>query len=321
MSPLTNKTDPMQTNFRLLPVLALAVLATFTACKKEGSSLEMDNTAEIQAHADDQNNIAAELDEVANEANVALESNAYFGGRVSGSQNTANVCGATAVADTSGNVKTITITYNGNNCAATHVRTGTLVLSMPAGIRWKTAGAAINASFQNFKIKRLRDNKSVTINGVQTLTNVSGGLLSQLSAVPNIVHTITANNMSLTFDDNTQRLWQVARKRMFTYDNGVVLTIWGIGTAGSATNIAEWGVNRFGRAFTASITEPLVIRQDCSWRLTAGKIKHEGFAMSTVAFGLNANGVATSCPATGTYYYTLTWTGPGGNTRTVTLPY
>jgi hypothetical protein len=192
---------------------------------------------------------------------------------------------------------------------------------MPSGMRWKDAGAAITASFQNFKIKRLRDNKSIIINGAQTHTNVSGGLLTRLSAMPNVTHTITSNNMSVTFDDNTQRTWQVGRKRTFTRNNGVVLAISGIGTSGSTTNVAEWGTNRFGHAFTTSITEPLVIREDCSWRLTSGKIKHEGFATSAATFGLNASGDAISCPINGSYYYTLTWTGPSGNTRTVTLPY
>lgn len=311
----------MRLTFRLLPVVTLAVFTTFTACQKESASLEMDNTAEVQTQADDQNNISAQLDEVATEANVAFEANASFSGRFSGSQNTLSVCGATAVADTTGNLRTITITYDGNNCAGTHLRTGSVVLSMPSGMRWKNAGAAITISFQNFKIKRLRDNKSITINGAQALTNVSGGLVSQLSAPTNITHTITSNNMSFTFEDNTQRTWHVARQRTFTYSNGVVLSISGIGAAGSLTNVAEWGSNRFGHGFTTSITEPLVVRQDCNFRLTAGKVKHEGFTTSTASFGLNATGAATACPGTGTYYYTLTWTGQGGYTRTVTLPY
>ena len=304
-------------NLRSLPVIALALITTFTACKKEAQQTE-DNATEVQGHSEDQSQVSEDMDEVANDANIALESNPSFGGRLS---NTNSICGATAVADTMSNPRTITITYNGNNCAGTHLRTGTVVLSMPANTRWKNAGAAITVSFQNLKIKRLRDNKSITINGSQTLTNVSGGLLINLPTLQNIVHTITSSNMSITFNDNTQRTWQVGRKRTFTYSNGVVVTITGIGVTGNVTNATEWGTNRFGHSFVTSISQPLVVRQDCNGRLTSGEITHQGFATATATFGLNASGVATTCPGTGTYYYKLVWTGPGGNSHSVILPY
>ncbi|HRF19588.1 MAG TPA: hypothetical protein PK977_15540, partial [Chitinophagaceae bacterium] len=68
-----------------------------------------------------------------------------------------------------------------------------------------------------------------------------------------ITHTITSSNMSVTFDDNTQRTWQVARQRVFTYNNGVVITVTGMHAANGITGIAEWGTNRFGNFFTTSI--------------------------------------------------------------------
>ena len=311
----------MKMNLRSMPACLLAVILIFTACQKNADpTTDPDpvTNEEVQAHAQDQNRVSTNLDDVANEVNVALENNAFFGGRV---QNTTSICAATAVADTVSNPKTITITYNGNDCANTHQRTGTIVLSMAAGMRWKNPGAVITVTFQNFKVKRLADNKSITINGSQTLTNVNGGLLFQLPTRQTIIHTITSNNMSITFDDNTQRTWNIAHKREFTYNNGVVLSVSGIGTNGSVTNAAEWGTNRFGHSFTTSITQPLVFRQDCNLRLTSGEIKHQGIAAATVTFGLNANGAPTSCPASGPYYFKLSWTGAGGNTNSLILPY
>jgi hypothetical protein len=116
-------------------------------------------------------------------------------------------------------------------------------------------------------------------------------------------------------------LWKVARKRTFTYNYGVVITETGNHTEGTNTKIAEWGVNRFGHAFTTSITEPLVVRQDCNFRLTHGEVKHEGIATATATFGLDVNGNPTSCPGLGSYYFKLVWTGPGGNTHSAILPY
>lgn len=310
----------MKMNLRSLPVFALAIATTFTACKKNDAP-PVEATPEIQAHADDQNQISANLDDVLNEVNGALEATPTFSGRVQNSQNTNSLCNVSAVADTTNNTWKITLTYNGNDCAGKHFRNGTVVVSTPAGTRWKNAGAAVTVTLQNLKIKRLSDNKSVTLNGSQTFTNVTGGLVINLASAQNITHTVASNNMSITFDDNSQRTWNIARKRMFTYNNGAVMAIHGIGTNGSITNAAEWGMNRFGRAFTTSITQPLVFRQDCNGRLTGGEIKHEGFATATATFGLDKNGASTTCPGAGAYYYKLTWTGPGGNTLSALLPY
>ena len=308
----------MQMNFRLMSILTFTVLFSFTACKKENTSTE--NANEVETHSEDQNYVSNEMDAVINEVNVALESDASFSGKMMGQQDLTNICGGVAVADTSGNPWTITITYNGNNCFSTHHRTGTVILSMPAGMRWKNPGAVLSVTIQNLKIKRLADNKSITINGTHTIVNETGGLLIQLPNLNHITHSISGN-LSISFDDNTQRSWQVSRKRDFTYDNGVVLTITGTHTEGNNNQIAEWGTNRFGNAFTTSITQPLVFRQDCLLRLTSGQITHAGFATAVVTFGLDASGNSTGCPGSGKYYYKLNWTGPNGNTHNVILPY
>lgn len=309
----------MQLNFRLLSVIALTVFTTFTACKKDNSTTTADPAVEVTVHSEDQSQVSGDMDAVTSEVSVALEADASFSG---GRTQNISICGATAVADTTGNPRTITITFNGKNCTATHNREGVIVLSMPAGTRWKNAGAEITATYKNLKITRLSDNKSITINGSHTLTNVSGGLLKNLSSLASITHTINSNGMSIKFDDNTERIWQVARKRVYTYSGGVVVTISGTHTDGNNTNIAEWGINRFGHAFTTLITQPLVIRQDCNFRLTAGQVEHKGMAVTaTATFGLDVSGLPTSCPATGGYYFKLVWVGANGNTTTKILPY
>jgi hypothetical protein len=310
----------MQLNFRLLSVVTLAAFTTFTACKKESTvSVTLDGSTEVTTHSDDQSNVSNDMDAVANDVNAAVESSTNFSGRT---MNINSICNATAVMDTVSNPRKITITYDGVNCYGSHSRTGVVVLSMPAGMRWKDAGATLTVTVQNLKIKRLSDNKSITINGTETFTNVSGGLLLNLPNLQSITHTITSTGLSITFDDNSVRSWQVARKRVFTWNNGgVVITITGTHSDGTNTNIAEWGSNRFGHAFTTSITEPLIIRSDCNFRLTGGAIKHEGFTTATATFGLNAQGNPTTCPGTGSYYLKLSWTGLGGLTHTAILPY
>jgi len=305
----------MQINVRIMSVLTLALFTTFTACKKE--TVNNDST-EMTTHSEDQSMVSNGMDDISNDINVAVESSTSFSGRES---HINSICNATAVIDSVSNPRTITLNYAGANCFGTHTRTGTVIISMPANARWKDAGAAITVTYQNLLIKRLVDNKSVTLNGSFTVTNVSGGLMINLPNMTNIIHTISSSNLSIKFSDNTVRSWQVAQKRTFTYNNGIVVSISGNKTDGNNTQIAEWGTNRFGHAFTTSITQPLIFRQDCEFRLTAGQVKHEGFGTATATFGLNITGVPTTCPGTGHYYLSLEWTGIGGAAHSVILPY
>jgi hypothetical protein len=300
-------------------VLTISLSILFTSCQKDTKE-ETDYTAESATHSDDQSRFSNEQDAVANDANLMLEATSGFTGRGQSVQSL--ICDADVVVDTVSNPRTITITYNGTNCLGNRTRTGVVVISMAQGIRWKNAGAVLSVTFQNLKITRLSDNKSITINGTQTYTNVSGGLLFNLPVLNTITHTITSSNMSVTFDNGSQRTWQVARRRVFTFNNGIVITVNGTHTEGSTTGIAEWGTNRFGRTFTTAVSQSLVFRQDCSFRLTTGKVDHVTPQFNASAtFGLDASGNPTTCPGAGSYYMKIVLTGPAGNTHTAILPY
>ncbi|HEY6504267.1 MAG TPA: hypothetical protein VIZ28_09860 [Chitinophagaceae bacterium] len=304
----------------ILYLLTFALVISFTACKKEKDPKDND---EIATHSDDQSQFSAEVDAVANDADIAIESSTSFTGRLQNPQDMLGIiCDATIAINTASNPMTITITYDGSNCLGNRTRTGVVVLLMPQGTQWKNAGAAITVTFQNLKVTRVSDGKSITINGSQTYTNVSGGLMINLPTLNNITHAITSSGLSVKFNNETQRNWQVAKQRVFTYNGGVIITTTGTHTEGNITNIAEWGTNRFGGAFTTAITSPLVVKQDCSFRLTSGAVSHTTpLVNATVTFGLDANGTATSCPGTGAYYYKVIWTGLNGNTITLIHPY
>jgi len=305
---------------KILSLSLIVFLTTiiFTACEKEETTDNSDT--EIPTHSDDQSRFSGETDAIAIDAGIALESQPSFAGRTSQPQIV--ICNASVSFDTISNPRTITITYNGVNCVGNANRTGVVVLSMANGVYWKNAGAELNVNFQNLRITRLIDNKSITINGSQTFTNTSGGLLINLPSLGTITHTITSNGMSVTFDNGTQRNWQVAKQRVFTYNNGVVINSSGIHTEGNITNIAEWGINRFGHAFTSATTIPLIVKQDCNFRLVTGQVTHiSGGMTATATFGLDENGNAVSCPGNANYYFKLVWTGPNGNSFTRFFPY
>ncbi|HUM96958.1 MAG TPA: hypothetical protein PK275_03830 [Chitinophagaceae bacterium] len=311
----------MKTKILSLSAFILSLSVAFTSCQKDSKSDTSDNTEEVTKQSDDGSRFSTESDGVANEINGILETTTGFSGRPGGTQGF--ICDANVVIDTLSNPRTISITFDGTACVPGRTRTGVIVVSMNQGVRWKDAGAQLNVSFQNFKITRTIDNKSITFNGTQTYTNVTGGLLINLASLGTITHAISSNNLSITFDNNQQRVWQVARQRSFTYNNGVIITVTGTHTEGNITGVAEWGTNRFGHSFTTAITSPLIFRQDCDFRLTSGEVKHATQLFNaTVTFGLNANGNPTSCPgASASYFLKSVWTGPLGNTHSVILPY
>jgi hypothetical protein len=127
--------------------------------------------------------------------------------------------------------------------------------------------------------------------------------------------------MTVTFDNNTQRSWQIAKQRTFTYNNGIVITTVGTHTDGSTTGISEWGINRFGNIFVTAIVQPMVIRQDCDWRLVSGRVTHSRLAANVdVTFGLDSAGNPVTCPS-GPFYMKIVWTNANNVVRTYIVAY
>jgi len=300
-------------------------VAIFSACKKENNNSQNDESTEMAVQSDDQSRFSSEIDAVANDADISVENSSVFTGRIMQGQSLllGTVCDADVAYDSVSNPRTITITYNGGTCWGVRTRTGKVIISMAQGVHWKDQGAQLSLTFQNLKITRVSDNKSITINGTQTYTNVTGGLLINLLTLGTVTHKITSSDMKITFDDGTQRTWNVEKQRVYTFSGtNVSITISGTHTEGNVTNIAEWGTNRLGKEFTSSTEQPVVIRSDCDFRVVSGEIKHTlPHVTADATFGLDSSGNPTSCPGTGHYYFKIVFTGSGGNSITLIMPY
>jgi hypothetical protein len=314
-----------------LPVMAITMTVIMFACKKSNNA-DNSNTsdADVQTQSVDQTTVSNENDAVTNDVNLTLSGQAAVtGSSVTPGVQTAGayavtslICDASVTVDTSNSTRVITITYNGANCSLTRTRTGVVTVSIPTGVKWSDKGAVITVSIQNLKITSLGTNKSITINGTHTYTNVSGGSLANLSNLTSITHTVTSSDMTVTFDNGSKRSWQIARQRMYTYNNGWVVTETGIHTDGSTTGITEWGTNRFGNSFETVITTPVVVKQSCGFRLTSGQIEVIRPAVTlTLTLGLDAQGnPVTDCPLS-FFYFKLVWMGAGGKSVTYIAPY
>ncbi len=268
----------MKTNNLYRAILMIAIITIAFSCKKNTTDSADGSTAtDLQTQADDQSQISNEDEILNDDANAALYSQPAVSGNSiitegsasiavnSVSQSTTDVpppiCDATIALDSTADARTLTITYNGQSCWGNRTRSGTVVISIPKNTFWKEAGAAVTVSIQNLKITRLRDMKSITLNGTKTYTNVSGGKITDLPNLTSVTHTITGT-LTISFDNNTQRVWNVAKQRVFTYDNGLVITTTGTHSDDSNSGIAEWGTNRFGVGFASLITQPKVIQPE-----------------------------------------------------------
>jgi hypothetical protein len=310
-----------------------------TGCKKSNdSSSSTQSNADLQTQSDDQTRVSSETDAVSDDVNASLSSQpSALGSSIApgirygtvtdgGNSDTVKnlICDATVVADTIDNPRTITITYNGASCNFNRIRTGVVVISIPAGEQWRDPGATVTVSIQNLKVTRVSDMKSITFNGTHLYTNVSGGSLLDLPNLASITHTVSSSNMSITFDNGALRTWNIGRQRVFTYSNGVVeVSETGTHTDGTTQGISEWGTNRFGNSFSTVISQPLVISSGCNFQLIGGQAELTNAAgMTTITFGLDASGAASGCPVAGAFYYfKLVWAGNAGKTYTFILPY
>jgi hypothetical protein len=312
----------MKNKLQLALLITSFSLLLFSACKKSTNDItKLDFTEESTTHSDDQSTFTNETDALANDFNTIVDNYVAFNGREA---NTLAIpCDATVSVDSISSPRRITITYNGSNCVPFRTRTGTVVITMPANVRWRDSGAIMTVNMQNVKITRTGTNRSITINGIKTIRNVTGGLIRQV-VMPGVtvIHEIRSNNMSVRFADSTSRTWQIARRRGFTFNNGLTITTRGIATVDGINEVAEWGTNRYGNEFITATSEPLIVRQNCAFRLTSGQVKHHKMSsLVTVTFGLDSTGAPTTCPMNAPFYFKMVYTGANNVTRTVIRPY
>lgn len=284
----------------LIAMIAIG-LSTLTSCKK--SAITTETTADsTQTQTDDEVMASNATDESSNDATASLEST---GGSFAARPETAPVndtlplpCHASWTYDTLGVNDSIIITYTGDDCNSGYSRSGKIVLSFAHGFRWQSANAQLTITYENFTVVRLSDQKSLVINGSDTITNVTGAILRNLNSVGSITHDINGT-LNLTFSTGSTATWHIAKVRTFSYSNGIVT----VSTTGSVT-----GINRFGNQFSTVIRSPIVIQNGCDlgFRVTGGVVTYTApIGTITLTYGLTSTGgqPGTACPLI--YYYEI----------------
>ncbi len=312
----------MQKNILLTTATILMMATIFVSCTKTAIDNVKTESVKIAAEADKQSRFSKELTSFANDANILLQSKLFTHGKFE--KEMSSLCNVTATIDSSGANYITTLNYNGLNCAGTGNFNGLVVLTVLKRVNWKDAGATMNCNFKNLKIVRVTDNKSINIDGILSVTNVSGGKISDLPTKGSITNTLEGSNIKVTFEDNTYLTLHEATQRFYTLNNGVVvITTTGTHTEGSITGVSEWGVDDTGSNFITAYTKPLVMKQDCDYRIGYGEAtttKPNG--KTVITFGLDATGNPTGCPGTtGVYYFKTDFTNNNGSTTSALAAY
>lgn len=299
--------------FKLL-IFAIILILGFTGCKKRNAFNSEDGQALV-----DITNIRSHTDLVMIEANEFV-SNQFFlrgkptkEGEIQASM-TLSTCAmdvdTTAIYD--GKLRFI---YNGSVCNNLK-REGQVLVSIinyPLK-KWKDKGAVLKIEFINYVVTNVAENTSLKINGVQLLSNESGGTWYEIKFLnqANLVHTITGTEIKVMFDKVNLVIYNVGRRITYSAKGSVVTaSSEGASSQANVSNIEYWGTSRNEKDYTCKTGAAIV------WNTVCSPIKPiSGFANMTVAekyfdlngnYGTNSEGKivgSSECP----YGWELSWT-------------
>ena len=299
--------------YRYSLILMIAAGLSFAGCKKNATDTTTESTADQQQMAADEHTNNVETQNSLNEVNDAIGTTGFG--------KTGAVYGAVVTVDTTG--KKITIVYNGNNKNNTRTRTGQIVIQLTNGSHWKDSGAQITTTYTVFKITNNSTSKSMTFDGVITVTNQTGG---HVFVNAKVVHLASSRGFKITFDDASQRTWNLERKRTFTNNAGVFsVTEEGAGSADGNSGLLAWGQNRKGDNFYTQIATPIIYNTIFSIKcpddiMSGEKIHIVPGARLSVTYGLDASGdpvTGSNCPTS----LRVNWTNAAGKAKSILITY
>lgn len=312
--------------------IALGLIVMTTACKKEEKDpAKLDE--KISQFNEDDNFYKSESDQVNSDVNNSLSEISAFG-RVSSEASILSdpLCGV--IIDSSQIASKILI-YNFDGVtpcfSPSRTRSGQIKVQLTTGSKWSDAGSILTLTYINFKVTRLRDNKSIMFNGVKTLKNINGNdWLGFLASTVTLKYQERAFNIAVTFDNNVSATWNSARITQWNFIhananpnisiNHIAFSASGDTTLNGQSNTDSWGVNRFGDSFVTHYNSPLVSNTYCGlWRFNSGELVHNVNTNNfTLTLGVDQGGNPT--PYTCAYGFKVSWS-INNNSNSVVLSY
>lgn len=281
---------------------ALVMVVPFTGCKKKKAFKNEDGQTSV-----DSRSAQGENDAAISDINDVVSNQPLLHGRTGGANQAngilGNICGLTV--DTNGAyLGTIRLVFDGTTCN-NRTRTGSIRLTImdhANGKRWKQAGCVMKVEYFLYKVTRASDGKSVRLEGIQYITNISGGTWFDLLFLgqPNLVHSVTGDNLSVSFNDASTANYNINRKFTYTKSAAFVITCMGegVGSSDGLSNLENYGTTRDGDAFTSQVKTPIIWNTTCgAWAPIQGeveiKVDSKEFKLNCL-FGVDASGNAVS---------------------------
>lgn len=299
---------------RAILFLIIGSIPLFFSCRKNKEFIN--ESTEV---TEDNNNIQSQSDAATSDANSAISDLGSLAGKnVSAEALEAfALCGV--VVDTTQKASgVLTLNYDGTTVCKNRKRSGSIKATLEGfitGIRWKHTGAVIKLEFNNFKVTRASDSKSLEFSGIKYMTNISGGNLALLflGMQTNFVTSVSGADLKVKFDDGKIATCNVNRKFTYAMSGQVIsCTVEGIGTNNGLSGLENYGTTRNGDTFTSQVLTPIVWNTDCRTYVLAGKLNvkvpAKVFDLVTT-FGVDESGnvvtpSANNCP----YGMKLEWT-------------
>lgn len=312
-----------------LALLNIAGATLFSSCFKNKNNAQLD--ANIEQHNKDANEYKGQLDQTDNDINNALSDIPAFGKNESGLELFSSpLCGCT-IDSTDIDQKILYFNFDGvTPCFSPSVtRSGQIKVQLTSGNYWRDAGAVLTETFNDYKITRLSDNKSIMFNGVKTLENVNGhDWLAFLTSQNTFMYRERAFNIDVTFDNNQQAVWNSARTTEWSYVQAgggipyarIAFEANGDTSLNGFNTVDSWGTNRFGSAFTTYYNTSVNSNTYCGlWRFTSGELVHNVDNNNfTLTLGVDQNGNPSSAACA--YGFKVEWSN-GNNNYEVVLSY
>lgn len=305
-------------------MMSSILISAFPSCVKEEDKAKLD--AQTEQFNSDADKYKEESDQADSDINNSVNDNGSFGGRVGGVLSSP-LCGVT-IDSSQLSQKILFYNFDGITPCFNPSRTrgGQIKVQLTTGNSWNDAGSVLTLTYNNFKVTRLSDNKSIMFNGQKTLKNVNGhNFLGFLAGTSTYKYQSRAFNVNVTYDDGSTAVWNRAYVTEWLYTptaphSPIVFTGEGDTTLNGFSSVDTWGTNRYGQGFTSYYSAPYVSNTYCGlWRPNSGTLTHHlNNADFTLTLGVDQSGNATTLDCA--YGYKVTWT-INGTTNNVVLSY
>jgi len=296
-------------------MVCVGLLLTFSSCKKKEEEPQQDESG--QASTDSRQAIS-ENDASIDDINKTISDYPLMHGRVASPAQT-NTIGGLSIDTTGSYMGTIKLNYDGITVINNRKRSGSIrltIINYASGQRWKMVGCVMKVEYLAYRVTRASDSQFIELNGIQNLTNISGGTWWELfiGTQPNLASSVTGTNLSVNFNGAGTASYNINRKFTYTWSNAVLTCVGeGIGSSGGLNSLENYGTTRDGDPFTSQVNAPIVWNSTCGWGAALSgqliiKVPSRSLELNCV-FGVNSSGTPITVGSNQCAYgWKLYWT-------------